>query len=66
MTCWDGRCSSILLTPVIVGTPVNMMVVPGQISKLTVRFDRPGEYLIVCHEYCGSGHHVMSGKVIVR
>ncbi|MGB9632419.1 MAG: cytochrome c oxidase subunit II [Chloroflexaceae bacterium] len=50
----------------IVGTPVNMMVVPGQISKLTVRFDRPGEYLIVCHEYCGSGHHVMSGKVIVR
>ncbi|MCS6882001.1 MAG: cytochrome c oxidase subunit II [Oscillochloridaceae bacterium] len=49
----------------IVGTSVNMMVVPGQISKLTVRFDRPGEYLIVCHEYCGSGHHVMSGKVIV-
>lgn len=50
----------------IVGTSVNMMVVPGQISKLTVRFDRPGEHLIVCHEYCGSGHHVMSGKVIVR
>lgn len=50
----------------IVGTAVNMMVVPGQISKLTVRFDQPGEYLIVCHEYCGSGHHVMSGKVIVQ
>lgn len=50
----------------IVGTAVNMMVVPGQISKLTVTFDQPGEYLIVCHEYCGSGHHVMSGKVIVQ
>lgn len=50
----------------IVGTPINMMVVPGQISKLTHTFDTPGEYLIVCHEYCGAGHHVMSGKVIVE
>ncbi len=50
----------------IVGTTVNMMVVPGQISKLSYRFDKPGEYLIVCHEYCGGGHHTMSGKIIVR
>lgn len=50
----------------IVGTPVNMMVVPGQISKMTHTFNEPGEYLIVCHEYCGGGHHTMSGKVIVR
>lgn len=50
----------------IVGTTINMMVVPGQISKLTYTFDKPGEYLIVCHEYCGGGHHVMSGKVIVE
>ncbi|HMQ30259.1 MAG TPA: cytochrome c oxidase subunit II [Chloroflexaceae bacterium] len=50
----------------IVGTPVNMMVVPGQISKMTVHFDKPGEYLIVCHEYCGGGHHAMFGKVIVK
>jgi cytochrome c oxidase subunit 2 len=47
------------------GTPVNMMVVPGQISRMTATFDRPGEYLLVCHEYCGGGHHVMAGKVIV-
>jgi cytochrome c oxidase subunit II len=50
----------------IVGTSVNMMVVPGQISKMTVTFDKPGEYLLVCHEYCGGGHHAMSGKIIVR
>lgn len=50
----------------VVGTPVNMMVVPGQISRLTARFDRPGEYLIVCHEYCGGGHHLMAGKIIVK
>jgi cytochrome c oxidase subunit II len=50
----------------VVGTPVNMMVVPGQISKMTVHFARPGEHLIVCHEYCGGGHHAMFGKVIVK
>lgn len=50
----------------IVGTPVNMMIVPGQISKMTTTFSEPGEYLIVCHEYCGGGHHAMSGKIIVK
>lgn len=50
----------------IVGTPVNMMIVPGQISKMTVTFEKPGEYLLECHEYCGGGHHAMSGKIIVR
>jgi cytochrome c oxidase subunit II len=47
-------------------TPINVMVVPGQISRVTTTFDTPGEYLIVCHEYCGGGHHVMFGKVIVE
>lgn len=46
-------------------TPINVMVIPGQISRVTAQFDRPGEYLFVCHEYCGGGHHVMAGKVIV-
>lgn len=50
----------------IENTPINVMVVPGQISRLTTTFDEPGEYLIVCHEYCGAGHHVMAGKVIVE
>jgi cytochrome c oxidase subunit II len=46
--------------------PVNVMVLPGQISRVTATFRTPGEYLIVCHEYCGGGHHVMAGKVIVK
>jgi cytochrome c oxidase subunit II len=50
----------------IVGTSVNLMVVPGQISKITAHFPTPGEYLIVCHEYCGGGHHAMFGKLIVK
>ncbi|MBI1966508.1 MAG: cytochrome c oxidase subunit II [Gemmatimonadetes bacterium] len=50
----------------IVGTNANTMVVPGYVSEFTTSFDRPGEYLIVCNEYCGLSHHVMSGKLIVE
>jgi cytochrome c oxidase subunit 2 len=25
-----------------------------------------GEYMIACNEYCGMGHHMMTGKVVVR
>ncbi len=50
----------------IEGTRVNIMLIPGQISRLTYRFRKPGEYLIICHEYCGAGHHNMYGKIIVE
>ena len=50
----------------IAGTNANTMVVPGYISQFTTVFSRPGDYLIVCHEFCGNGHHVMSGRLIVE
>jgi len=50
----------------IVGTNGNTMIVPGYVSQFTTTFAQPGEYLIVCNEYCGSGHHVMSAKLIVE
>ncbi len=49
----------------VAGTNLNVMVIPGQVSKSTVKFDEPGEYGIVCNEYCGSGHHSMEGKIVV-
>ena len=49
----------------IVGTNANTMVVPGYVSQFTTTFTRPGKYLIVCNEYCGMGHHVMSGTLLV-
>lgn len=48
------------------GTRLNMMLIPGQISQNTYRFREPGEHLMICHEYCGIGHHTMAGKVIVE
>jgi cytochrome c oxidase subunit 2 len=50
----------------IVGTNANTMLVPGYVSQFTTVFQQPGEYLIVCHEYCGLGHHLMAGKLIVE
>lgn len=41
------------------------MVIPGYISQFTTQFHTPGEYLVVCNEYCGVGHHVMFGKLVV-
>ncbi len=49
----------------IVGTNVNSMIIPGQVSEFTVEFDDPGEYGLVCHEFCGPGHENMAGEVIV-
>ena len=50
----------------IVRTNGNAMVVPGYVSQFTTRFDRPGEYLIVCNEYCGLAHHNMYATLIVE
>ena len=50
----------------IAGTPLNLMLQPGRVTEYTHTFKEPGEYLFVCHEYCGIGHQVMYGKVIVE
>jgi cytochrome c oxidase subunit 2 len=47
-------------------TAINMMVIPGWVNAATHTFSRPGEYLIICHEYCGIGHQNMFAKIEVR
>ena len=48
------------------GANVNTMLLPGQIALVSTRFDRAGEFPMLCHEYCGIAHHTMWGKVIVE
>jgi cytochrome c oxidase subunit 2 len=45
---------------------VNVMVLPGQIAHVEAHFATPGEYPIICHEYCGIAHHAMAGKIVVE
>ena len=39
---------------------------PGYVNKLQVRFDEPGDYEVLCLEYCGLAHHGMRAVVKVR
>lgn len=45
---------------------VNVMLIPGQVARVTTRFDEPGTYPFICHEFCGAIHHTMWGQVIVE
>ena len=44
---------------------VNMQVVPGYDYGIKVTPTEAGDFRIVCNEFCGIGHHIMVGKVIV-
>jgi cytochrome c oxidase subunit 2 len=48
--------------------PINMnfQVLPGYDHVLTLTPTQKGEYTIVCNEFCGIGHHMMTGKIIVE
>lgn len=47
-------------------TNVNMMIVPGEISHMSYTFDEPGEFLILCNEYCGVAHEMMKATIVVK
>lgn len=49
----------------VTDTNINMMVVPGQVSKLSFTFDTVGDFPYICHEFCGQGHAAMYGTVKV-
>ncbi|WP_049988039.1 cytochrome c oxidase subunit II [Halobellus rufus] len=49
----------------VVGTNANTMAVPGQVATITIEVDEPGEYGLLCNEYCGSAHHAMEGSLEV-
>ncbi len=49
----------------ITGTNVNSMVIPGFIAMVSTRFDKPGDHLMPCQEYCSVGHQGMWARVKV-
>jgi cytochrome c oxidase subunit 2 len=49
----------------VAGTNINTMVIPGQVTQLTVQFEETRSYGVVCHEYCGAAHHTMEGQLQV-
>ena len=49
----------------IQGTNINTMLVPGYVSEQFMRFEKTGEHLMPCQEFCSFGHEGMWGKVKV-
>lgn len=48
--------------------PVNMnfQILPGYDHVLTLSPTSSGEFSIVCNEFCGIGHHLMTGRILVE
>lgn len=45
---------------------INLQIVPGYDYALRITPNVSGEYRIICNEFCGIGHHLMVGKVVVQ
>lgn len=45
---------------------INIQVVPGYDYGLRITPNESGEFKVICNEFCGIGHHLMVGKVIVE
>ncbi|MBF0180536.1 MAG: cytochrome C oxidase subunit II [Magnetococcales bacterium] len=45
---------------------VNLQILPGYETVVTITPDQSGEFAIVCNEFCGVGHHTMLGKIHVK
>ena len=45
---------------------MNFQVLPGYDHVLTITPTSKGEFTIVCNEFCGAGHHAMTGKIFVE
>lgn len=46
-------------------TNMSTMIVPGYVAQVTTVLPKPGEYPMLCNEYCGSGHDHMWSNVTV-
>ena len=45
---------------------LNVQVIPGYDYGLRITPNQPGEYRIVCNEFCGIGHQQMLGSIVVE
>jgi cytochrome c oxidase subunit 2 len=60
-----GTATDVIHGFVVTGTNTNTMLVPGFVATFTSTFRTPGEHLMPCHEYCGTGHEGMWARVQV-
>jgi cytochrome c oxidase subunit 2 len=45
---------------------INISAYPGYEHVITLTPTESGEFGIICNEFCGIGHHLMTGKIYVK
>ncbi|MEX0769586.1 MAG: hypothetical protein WD035_02575 [Balneolaceae bacterium] len=50
----------------ILSLNMNFHILPGYDHVLTITPTTAGEFSIICNEFCGIGHHMMTGRIIVE
>ena len=45
---------------------MNFQVMPGYDHVLTITPTSTGQFDIICNEFCGIGHHMMTGRILVE
>lgn len=45
---------------------INLDILPGYEWVMPMEFDEPGEYHVICSEFCGNGHEGMHGTFYVE
>ncbi|HVX28943.1 MAG TPA: cytochrome C oxidase subunit II [Nitrolancea sp.] len=44
---------------------INLQILPGYVTEVELTPEEAGEFSVICNEYCGLGHHLMAGRIIV-
>ena len=60
-----GTSTDVIHGFLVTGTNANVMLIPGYVATFTTTFRKPGEHVMPCHEYCGTGHEGMWARVQV-
>ncbi len=50
---------------VMPGHSINYQILPGFVTEVQLTPEETGVFPVVCNEYCGKGHHMMTGRIIV-
>jgi cytochrome c oxidase subunit 2 len=45
---------------------MNFQILPGYDHVLTLTPTSSGEFDLICNEFCGIGHHMMAGRILVE
>lgn len=45
---------------------INFQILPGFVSVFELTPEEAGEFPLICNEFCGLGHHLMIGRIVVK